>query len=121
MFRQDKTALVQKLKNLKENKAALGSLSSKLSTIVNGTRSLTKGTTVTCTAFMEKINVVLNLITQNPSSGKISRLILTITVITVTCTTSEKASLSSLGSSITAAESAIAEDETSVQATLTSM
>ena len=118
---QDKTALVKKLKTLKENKAALSSLSTKLSSVVSGTKSLTKATTVTCSAFKESINIVLNLINQNPSSGRVSRLILKITVVTVVCTTSEKAELSSLSTSITAAETAITQDETSVQSTLTSM
>ena len=72
------------------------------------------------TQFKENINIVLNLITQNPSSGRVSRLILKITVVTVVCTTSEKAELSSLSTSIVAAETAITQDETSVQSTLTS-
>jgi len=118
---QDKTSLVSKLKNLKQNKAALSSLTTKLTGLVDGTRSLSKATTVTCTAFQEKISLVLNLIAQNPSSGKISKLILTITVVTVTCTTSELSSLSSLGTSLKKAESSISAEETSVQKTLTTL
>ena len=120
-FRQDKSSLVRKLKTLKENKAALNTLSTKLSSVVNGTRSLTKATTVSCTSFMSSINIILNLITQNPSSGRVSRQILKITVVTVVCTVTEKTQLSSLSTSITAAETAIAEDEESVQSTLSSI
>ena len=110
---------MRKLKNLMENKAALRLLKTKLSSVINGTRQLIKATTIECKTFKQKINFVLNLISQNPSSGKISSFILTINVVTVTCTTSEKDSLSPLGSSLTAAELAISDDETSVQTTLT--
>merc|ERR1719228_3052224 len=119
---QNEQGLVRKLKNLNKNKVAIANLKSTIDNLLNGTRSLTKDArTITCTTFIEKTNIILSLISQNPSSGKISKFIPTITSVKVSCTTSEKSSLSSLSSSITAAEVSISNEETSVQTTLAAL
>ena len=118
--RQDREGLVRKLKNLNSNKLAVSLIKAKLASVVNDTRPVTKTNTITCSIFIKKIDIVLSLIKQDPSSGQISKIIFTIVVLTFSCNYLQKSSLSSISSSLTSAEAAIAQDETSVQSTLTS-
>ena len=120
LCRQDREGLIRKLKNLNSNKVAISLIKAKLVSVANDTRPVTKTSTITCSIFIKKIDVVLNLIEQDPSSGQISKIIFTIAVLTFSCNSREKSSLSSISSSLTAAEAAIAQDEISVQSTLTS-
>ena len=110
--------MVRKLKNLKENNAAVENLRAKLISVMNETASQIQTYTISCSTFGEKIYVALNLISQDPASGKISHLILPIVDLYVNCSSEENNSLSLFFHSLTTAKAAIAEDETSVQTTL---
>ena len=86
--------------------------------VMNETASRIQAYTIPCSTFGEKIDLALNLISQDPASGKISHLILPIVNLSVNCSSEDNNSLSFFFHSLTTAKAAIAEDETSVQTTL---
>ena len=111
--------MTRKLKNLKTNKVAITVMRAQLKSVLNEITKLKYKIGKSCTMFIKHINHILNLIKEDPSSGKISNVIFTIAASNFVCNSMDKQSLSSLTSSLTAAESAIVQDETSVQETLT--
>jgi hypothetical protein len=115
IFSQDSTGLVKKLKNLKQNQAALESLKAKLNSATSRDASTRA---VTCTELATTTSTVISLIAQNPVSYTIFTLIQTVLKLTFSCTPAEKEALKAVSASVDEAISMVTLEVTHIQTTI---
>ena len=115
IFSQNTDILVKKLKNLKQNEAALQTLKTKL----NSTTSRDASTRIiTCTELATITTTILSLVSQNPSSYSIFSLIQKVSVVTFSCTTAEKEALKAITAKVDDAITIVTEEVTHIQTSL---
>ena len=108
-----KTKLKQLTSNLKNVNSALDKIKKLASRKVRTSRS-----TITCSVVVAASKLLFTYISQNPASTLISITANKITGASVTCTTTEKASLNSVATQITTVVVVISAEIESVQSTI---
>ena len=112
IFSQNTDILVKKLNNLKQNEAALQTLKTKL----NSTTSRDASTRIiTCTELATITTTILSLVSQNPSSYSIFSLIQKVSVVTFSCTPTEKEVLKAMTAKVDDAIAIVTEEVTHIQ------
>ena len=92
---QSTASLLGKAKALTDNSAGLTAAQATASSLTstNSTNSSARATASSCASVVTTITTLITLTDQNPASTQISTLCKSVTNVTVTCTSVEKASL----------------------------